>query len=376
MRHLLVTNDYPPKFGGIQNYLWELYRRLPAEETVVLTRPYPGYEQWDAAQDHRIIRTRQPLLLPEPWLAKQINQLVEAEDIDLVMYDPAVPVGALGPRLDMPYGVILHGAEVTVPGRLPASRSVLGEVLRKSALVVTAGDYSTQEAERAAKAELPVVVIPPGVDCDRFVPLDQPTRLAQRQAYGLTEDDLVVLTLSRLVPRKGMDKLIDAAAALKDKQPNLVVLVAGTGRDRARLERRAASSDAPVRFLGRVDDNDVPSLYGLSDVFAMLCRVRWGGLEQEGFGIVFLEAAAAGVPQIAGNSGGAAEAVVHDNTGFVVQDPTDVDQVVHALDTLASDAQLRQRFGESSRLRASEAFSYDLLAKRFHTALLETVDGS
>jgi len=354
--------------------LWELYRRLPAEETLVLTRPYPGYEAWDAAQEHRIIRTKQPLLLPEPWLAKQITQLVESQGIDLVMYDPAVPVGALGPRLDMPYGDILHGAEVTVPGRLPGSRSILGEVLRKSSLVVTAGDYSTREAERAAKAKLPVAVIPPGVDCERFVPLDHAARSAQRQAYGLSDQDLVALTLSRLVPRKGMDKLIDAAAILKDKHPNLVVLVAGTGRDRARLERRATKVDAPVRFLGRVHDDNVPGLYGMADVFAMLCRVRWGGLEQEGFGIVFLEAAASGIPQIAGNSGGAAEAVAHNRTGLVVQDPTDVQQIAQALDTLASDATLRHSFGQASRLRATEAFSYDLLAKKLHTALLGAVN--
>ncbi len=373
MRHLLVTNDYPPKFGGIQNYLWELYRRLPADEVVVLTHPSPGWERWDKAQDHSIVRTRQPVLLPEPWLARQVQELVEAESIDLVMYDPAVPVGMLGPRLPAPYGVILHGAEVTVPGRIPGSRSVLGEVLRKSALVVTAGDYSTREAERAAGTKLPVAVIPPGVDCERFTPLPAGERAATRAQYGLSADDLVVLTLSRLVPRKGMDKLIDAAALLQHDYPDLTVLVAGSGRDRSRLERRAAQRDAPVRFVGRVDDANVPALYGMADVFSMLCRVRWGGLEQEGFGIVFLEAAACAVPQLAGRSGGAAEAVVHGTTGYVVDDPTDVSQVVAHLHTLLADAQLRRRLGDASRARAVSDFSYDLLAERFQAALQDTV---
>lgn len=372
MRHLLVTNDYPPKFGGIQNYLWELYRRLPQDEFIVLTRPYPGWQAWDAQQEHQIIRTRQRVLLPEPWLSQQIRQIADDGGTDLVMFDPAVPVGALGPRLGLPYGVILHGAEVTVPGRVPGARSVLGTVLRNSELVVTAGDYSTSEAERAAGQKLPVAVVPPGVDVGRFVPLDEQRRASVRASYGIAPDAPVVLTLSRLVPRKGMDVLVDAAAVLQRRHPDLVVLIAGGGRDRARLERRAHSQGAPVRFLDRVPDAEVPDLYGIADVFSMVCRVRWGGLEQEGFGIVFLEAAAAGVAQVAGSSGGAAEAVAHGETGLVVQHPRSVDEVVGAIGSLLEDPAMRLRMGSAARARAVEAFSYDHLVERFHSALVAT----
>ncbi len=372
MRHLLVTNDYPPKFGGIQNYLWELYRRLPSDEIIVMTRPYPGWQEWDAKQHHEIIRTRQPVLVPEPWLARQIRETVRASGSDFVMFDPAVPVGALGPRLGLPYGVILHGAEVTVPGRIPGSRAVLGEVLRKARLVVTAGDYSTAEAERAAGCPLPVAVIPPGVDVERFVPVSEVRRDEIRSSYGLDREALVVLTLSRLVPRKGMDVLIDAAAELASRHPSLVVLVAGSGRDRAKLERRVALSGAPVRFLGRVPDEAVPDLYAMSDVFSMVCRVRWGGLEQEGFGIVFLEAAATGVPQLAGRSGGAAEAVAHAETGLVVDEPGDPAAVVEGLEQLLVDARYRAELGVAARKRVVEQFSYDPLAARFREALHQT----
>ncbi len=372
MRHLLVTNDYPPKIGGIQNYLWELYRRLPAEEVVVLTRPYPGWREWDSQQEHTVLRTRQRVLLPEPWLARQITRLVAQESIDLIMYDPAVPVGALGPRLGIPYGVILHGAEVTVPGRLPVARSLLGEVLRKAELVVTAGEYSTGEAERAANRALPISVIPPGVDCDRFHPLHDAAKAAARAAFDLDDDHLVVLTLSRLVPRKGIDKLIDAVAQLAGTYPKLVLLVVGSGRDRRRLERRAQALGAPVRFLGRVSDADTPRLYGLADVFAMLCRVRWGGLEQEGFGIVFLEAAAAGVVQLGGRSGGAAEAVGHGVTGLVVENPSNATAIAAELETLLDDAELRAAMGTAARSRAKADFTYDMLADRFQEALQRT----
>lgn len=374
MRHLLVTNDYPPKFGGIQNYLWELYRRLPSDEFGVLTRPYPGWQAWDAQQGHNIIRTRQRVLLPEPWLARQVRQTAAELKADFVMFDPAVPVGALGPSLGLPYGVILHGAEVTVPGRVPGARSVLGAVLRKSQLVVTAGDYSTREAERAAGQSLPVAVVPPGVDVERFVPLDEQRRADVRSAYGISASAPVVLTLSRLVPRKGMDVLIDAAAVLQHKHPDLVVLIAGGGRDRARLERRVHSRRSPVRFLDRVPDAEVADLYGIADVFSMVCRVRWGGLEQEGFGIVFLEAAAAGVAQVAGRSGGAAEAVANGETGLVVQQPRVVGDVVAAIGTLLDDPAMRHRMGAAARARAVEGFSYDHLAGRFRSALLATAD--
>ncbi len=373
MRHLLVTNDYPPKVGGIQNYLWELYRRLPPDQVVVLTRPYPGWRDWDQQQRHTIIRTRQRVLLPEPWLGRQIRRVVAAEGIDLVMYDPAVPVGMLAPRLALPYGVILHGAEVTVPGRLPGSRAVLGEVLRKASLVVTAGEYSTHEAQRAARQELPVVVIPPGVDCDRFKPLSPADWADARARHGLTAEDQVVLTLSRLVPRKGMDKLIDAVARMAPRYPRLVLLVAGRGRDRGRLQRRAAAANAPVRFLDRVADAALPELFAMSDIFAMLCRVRWAGLEQEGFGIVFVEAAASGVPQVAGRSGGAAEAVQHGHTGLVVDDPRDVGQIVSALESILDDPGSGAAMGQAARTRAEADFTYEMLARRLQDALLRTV---
>ena len=175
--------------------------------------------------------------------------------------------------------------------------------------------------------------------------------------------------MSRLVPRKGMDVLIRAAARLAPAHPDLEVVIGGTGRDRGRLERLVADLSAPVRLLGRVDDDDLPGLYGAADVFAMACRNRWFGLEQEGFGIVFLEAAACGVAQVAGESGGAAEAVVHGETGLVVDDPSSVDQLADALQALIVDPRRRRAMGEAGRRRAEEEFSYDVLTARLRRAL-------
>jgi phosphatidyl-myo-inositol dimannoside synthase len=370
VRHLLVTNDFPPKLGGIQSYLWELWRRLDPADVTVLTTPYEGDARWDSEQPFQVRRSRQRVLLPTPSLVRDVDALALEVGADLVVLDPALPVGAIGPHLERPYGLILHGAEVTVPGRLPVSRALLGRTLRGAHVVIAAGGYPAAEAERAAGAPLPITVVPPGVDVERFVPLDDAGRAEARRRFGLDDDDEVVLCLSRLVPRKGFDTVIAASADLARIRPRLKVLVAGSGRDRARLERIARRTGAPVRFVGRVDDADMPAVYGCADVYAMVCRGnRWGGLEQEGFGIVFLEAAAAGVPQIAGRSGGSHEAVVDGATGLVVDRPTDQVAVASALVRVLDDPCAADAMGRHARGRAVEQFTYDVLAARLAAAL-------
>jgi phosphatidylinositol alpha-1,6-mannosyltransferase len=370
VKHLLVTNDFPPKVGGIQSYLGELWRRLPADRTAVLTTAYPGAAEFDERQPMRVIRSRHRVLLPTPAVRREIERVGDDVGADLLVLDPALPLGLLGPRLRRPYAVVLHGAEVTVPGRLPGSRAALRRVLVGASHVIAAGGYPADEARRVAGADMPpTTIVPPGVDTDRFQPPTDNQRLAVRALLGVAADEELVVGVSRLVPRKGMDVLIEAAADLARQRPRLVVVVAGAGRDRPRLERLAARRQAPVRFLGRVPDDQLPALLGAADVFAMVCRNRWAGLEQEGFGIVFLEAAACGVPQVAGDSGGAAEAVVDGETGIVVRDPRNTAEVAHALRRLLDDPELRARMGKAARARAEREFAYDILAGRVASAL-------
>jgi phosphatidyl-myo-inositol dimannoside synthase len=360
---LLVTNDFPPKVGGIQSYLYELWQRLPAEETTVLTTAYEGAAAWDAAQRFRVERARQRMLLPRPRQAPRIDSLARETGADVVFLDPMLPLGLVGPRLRAaPYVVVAHGAEVTVPGRLPGTRSLARRVLRGASGVVSAGTYAARVATSIAGTSLPVMNVPPGVDTDRFQPLSPDERAAARLRFGLPVDRPVVLGLSRLVPRKGFDVLIDAIAGLDD---DVQLAIGGTGRDAARLESRAARRGIAgrTRFLGRVPEADVADLYACADVFAMVCRERWGGLEAEGFGIVFVEAAACGVPAVAGRSGGAHEAVADGETGLVVE-PRDVSLVHAALDRLLRDDALRSRFGTAARRRAVDELSYERLATR------------
>ena len=369
MKHLLVTNDFPPKIGGIQSLLWEWWRRLPPDSFAVLTSPYAGTAEFDAAQPFHIERTREPVLLPHPLMVRHIDSMARDFGADLVVLDPALPLGLVGPSLKLPYDVVLHGAEVTVPGRLPGSKQTLAWVLRRARHIVAAGGYPAAEAEHAAGCALPITIVPPGVDTERFQPMSEDERRAAREHFGIPDDAELVVSVSRLVPRKGFDTAIRAAASLQRSRPNLVLAIAGGGRDRDRLHALATSLHAPVTFLGRVSNEDLPRLYGCADVYTMACRNRWGGLEQEGFGIVFVEAAACGTPQVAGDSGGAAEAVVDGVTGIVVKRPEDHREVAAAFERLLDDPALRRSMAVAGRARAVGDFSYDVLAQRLGKSL-------
>lgn len=358
MTSLLVTNDFPPKIGGIQSYLWELWRRLPPAETTVMTTPYAGDREWDAQQAFRVERRRERVLWPTPGLARDVDALAREVGADVIFVDPALPLGGIVPRLTAaPAVVVLHGAEITVPGRLP-TKPLLGRVLRAAAGVVAAGEYPLAEAVHAAGRPLPALVVAPGIDPERFRPAaDAAEQCAARMTLGLPTEARIVLGVSRLVPRKGFDVLIDALGRLPT---DVILVIVGGGRDRRRLERRAVTRGVAdrVRFLGRVPDDHLPVAHRAADVFSMLCRDRWGGLEAEGFGIVFLEAGASGLACVAGRSGGSHEAVLDGETGFVVA-PRDVDGVAARLRALLDDEDGRAAMGAAARARAETQWSYD-----------------
>jgi len=372
MGHVLVTNDFPPKVGGIQKYLWELWRRLPPGEVTVLTARQRSGDAWDLTQPFGVRRVAETVLLPTRAVCDHIQKVAADAGAGLVVLDPALPLGLVGPRLRLPYAVVLHGAEVTVPARLPVSRRLLGRVLRGAVGIVAAGTYPAAEAAAAVGGahRLPdTIQIPPGVDLERFRPLDAEARSATRQRLALPPTGPLVVSASRLVPRKGMDVLIEATTSLLPHRPDLVLAIAGGGRDARRLRTLAWRHGVKARFLGRLPDADLADLYATADVFAMLCRDRWGGLEAEGFGMVFLEAAAAGVPQVAGASGGATEAVVDGETGVLVNDPRQPAAAAVAIARLLDDDVLRDRMGRAARARAEQMFSWDVLAGRLLGAL-------
>lgn len=371
-RHLLVTNDYLPKTGGIQVYLHELWRRLEPGRAVVLTASsHRDSARFDATSDVVVERVKPSTLFAPTWSAyRAIEAAIERHQPELVLLDPAWPLGLLGPLLSRPYGVVVHGAEVSIPGRLPVIASSLRHVLRHASVAICAGGYPAREVRRNAGDQTPpLVVVSPGVDSERFVPLDEATRREVREHLHIDDDALVVASYSRLVPRKGMDTLIRASAELAREFSNLQVCIGGAGRDRERLEALALKLQAPVRFMGRIDDHQLPVWLGASDLMVMDCRSRWGGLEQEGFGIVFVEAAATGVAQIAGRSGGSHEAVRDRETGLVVSHSNDVGELVQAMRNLLSDGERRARYAARAREVAVAEFDWTVLAQRLARGL-------
>ncbi len=371
-RHLLVTNDFPPKTGGIQVYLHELWRRLEPGRAVVLTaNSHRESARFDAASSLVIERIpEKTLYLPTLKTRRVIEAAIQRHQPDLVLLDPAWPLGLLGPSLSRPYGVVLHGAEVAIPSRIPIVASSLRYVLKNARVAVCAGTYPEAEARRnAAEYLAPVVQVPPGVDTRRFRPIDAERRHQVRSALGISDDTLLVVAYSRLVPRKGMDTLIRASALLRENFPSMQVVIGGSGRDRERLEKLAQRASAPVTFLGRVPDTHLASWLGSADLMVMDCRGRWLGLEQEGFGIVFMEAGATGVAQVAGRSGGSHEAVRDGVTGLVVNNPLSARALAVAIGELLADTDRRAQYGRAARDVAVHEFEWDLLARRLSDGL-------
>lgn len=374
-RHLLVTNDFPPKIGGIQNYLWELWKRLDPGTVYVLTASSdPNAQRFDEAQRatgfsiERIPRST--LFFPTKKNRRAIEEIVARVDPDVVIVDPAFPLGRVLRHVDRPGVTIVHGAELTIPRRLPFAKGELNRTMSHCAGVIAAGPYPRHQVERLGLRREPAILeIPPGVDTKRFVPLALRERLELRQALGIADDAFVVTSVSRLVPRKGMETLIQASVLAARAVPSLKVLIGGTGREEASLAKLISRSNAPVTMVGRVEDEVLPGLLGASDLFVMACRSRWGGLEEEGFGIVFLEAAAVGIPQIAGKSGGSADAVVDGETGVVLDNARDPEQLAREIVALAQDPARRTALGGAARLRAVASFDYDVLANRLREAL-------
>ncbi|MGH9024503.1 MAG: glycosyltransferase, partial [Acidimicrobiia bacterium] len=210
MPSLLVTNDFPPKLGGIQSYLYEFWRRLPPEQTTVLTTAYEGSEVFDAVQPFRIERTRSRFLVPTRRLARDVDALAREIRAEVIFLDPMLPLGTVGPWLcAAPYVVVAHGAEITVYGRLPGAQLMARRVLHGAAGLVAAGTYPAREAARTAGRPVAGVIVPPGVDVERFRPAPDPVaRERVRREHGVDPDRPLVLGLSRLVPRKGFDALL------------------------------------------------------------------------------------------------------------------------------------------------------------------------
>ncbi|MDF3288557.1 glycosyltransferase family 4 protein [Streptomyces silvisoli] len=372
---LIVTNDFPPRPGGIQAFVHSMALRLDPGKVVVYASTWKDGEEvaaFDAEQPFPVVRDRTSVLLPTPRITRRAVRLLREHGCSSVWFGAAAPLGLMAPALRAAGArrivATTHGHEAGW-AQLPAARELLRRIGEGTDTVTYLGEYTRSRIATAlsGRAAARMVQLPPGVDEKTFHPASGGAVVRAR--LGLT-DRPVVVCVSRLVPRKGQDTLIQAMPRILRRVPDAVLLIVGGGPYRAQLERLAAQIGVAesVRFTGPVAWEELPAHYGAGDVFAMPCRTRRGGLDVEGLGIVYLEASATGLPVVAGDSGGAPDAVLDGETGWVVRGGSAA-EAAERVAVLLEDPELRRRFGDRGRQWVEEAWRWDLLAERLRGLL-------
>jgi phosphatidyl-myo-inositol dimannoside synthase len=371
-RFLLVTNDFPPRRGGIQSYLGEFVGRLVQAGSHELTVYAPQWKGAAAFDDsartagYRVVRHPGTLMLPGPAVDARMRRLIAEHDIDTVWFGAAAPLALLAQRARLAGArrvlASTHGHEVGW-SMLPVARSVLRQIGDGTDVVTFVSRYTRSRFASAFGPEASLEYLPPGVDTDRFRP-DPAGRAELRDRYRLGGRPTVVC-VSRLVPRKGQDVLIKALPSIRRRADGAALVIVGGGPYLETLRTLAQDCGVAdhVTFTGGVPGDELPAHHALADLFAMPCRTRGGGMDVEGLGIVFLEASATGVPVIAGESGGAPEAVQHNKTGLVV-DGRSVDKVADAVTELLTDRDRAAAMGAAGRQWVTSQWRWDTLAAR------------
>jgi phosphatidylinositol alpha-1,6-mannosyltransferase len=361
---LVVTNDFPPRVGGIQRTLEALVRALPGDRVGVFCPAADGASEYDEEAPFAVFRQPDRSLFPTRNVGRRVRAAARELGAEVVLFGATYPLALLGPALaedGYPYIAAAHGFEYWLsiaPGTHAAMRHATS---RASRVAVMCSAFIARTVRTAVPAGVPVSVLYPGADVERFRP-DLETD-AIRGAFGVGERPLVVC-VSRLVPRKGQDVLIRAMGSIRARVPEATLLIVGGGPYEAKLRAMATVAPADsVLFAGEVSESDLPGYYAVGDVFAMPCRTRAAGLEVEGWGNVFIEAAACARPVVVGDSGGAPEALIDGETGLCV-DGRRVDAVADAVATLLADPGLARKMGEAGRARVVRSHTWPVIADR------------
>ena len=367
---LVVTNDFPPRAGGIQSFVHALAAGLPPGSVTVYAPAWPGAAEFDAAQPFPVERHPTSLMLPVPSVARRAARLLRRDGCDTVLFGAAAPLGLLAPSLRRAGArrlvAITHGHEAGW-AVLPGARSLLRRIGDSTDAVTYLGEYTRVRVARALSpaAAARMTRLAPGVDTSAFRPGAGGAAVRERLGLGGRP---VTVCVSRLVPRKGQDTLIRAWPEVLAAVPDALLLIVGGGRYRAALERLAARTGVAgsVVFTGPVPWPELPAYYDVGDVFAMPCRTRRHGLDVEGLGIVFLEASATGLPVIGGDSGGAPDAILEGESGYVV---TDVASTAARIVELLTDSARARAMGEKGLAWVDREWRWDLAAARLSAIL-------
>ena len=363
-RTLVVTNDYPPRVGGIQRTLEALVKELPPDRVGVVCPAWEGADSFDVDAPYRVFRQAERTLMPTPEVGRRLRAAVDAMGAEVVLFGATYPLAMLGPSLasrGVPYLSAAHGFEYWL-SIAPGAHSMMRYATSKAARVpVMCSEFIARTVRTAVPRTVPVSVMYPGADVESFRP-DLPTA-DLRERHGIGDRPLVVC-VSRLVARKGQDMLILGLERVRRRVPDAALLIVGGGPYEGKLRALAELAPADsVFFSGEVSEHDLPRYYAVADVFAMPCRSRLAGMEVEGWGNVFMEAAACAKPVVVGDSGGAKETVIAGETGLLV-DGTDVDAVADAVADLLADPDRARAMGEAGRARVLARFTWPIVASR------------
>lgn len=374
-RTLVVTNDFPTRQGGIEVFVRMLAGSLPPDDVVVLTAQTSNADAaYDAELPFPVIRHPVHNLLPTQSVALAAARAVRVHRCDRVLFGAAAPLGLLAPAL-RDAGArrivgITHGHECWW-ARVPGARQALRRIGDATDVLTYLGAYTRAVIAPAlsASAAARMERLTPGVDPAVFRPGAGGAEVRRR--YGIAPDAPVVACVARLVARKGQDTLLRALPAVLAADPTTRLLIVGGGKDGPRLARLAADLGVidNVVFIGPVPWSATPSYFDAANVFAMPCRTRLGGLEPEALGIVFLEAQSTGLPVLVGRSGGAPDAVLHGETGYV-EDPLDLTAVGNRLVELLRDPVSARAMGAAGRAWVEREWTWDQVGRR----LIEVLD--
>jgi phosphatidyl-myo-inositol dimannoside synthase len=366
---LIVTNDFPPRSGGIQSFVHALASRLPADRVVVYAPAWQGAAEFDARQPFPVIRHPGSLMLPVPSVRARACRLLAEHGCDSVLFGAAAPLGLLAPQLRKAGAErivgLTHGHEAGWAA-LPGARSLLRRIGDEVDVLTYLAEYFRVRMARALSAEAAtrMVRLTPGVDPMAFRPGSGGSQI--RLELGIPADRPVVVCVSRMVPRKGQDLLIKAWPAVRSRSGcDPLLMLVGDGSYRSSLDRlvkQAGVADS-VLFTGPVSWKDLPAYYDVGNVFAMPCRTRRAGLDVEGLGIVYLEASATGLPVIGGDSGGAPDAILDGETGYVIPGRSE-EALTDKLVQLLADPAGAAAMGDKGQAWIDREWTWDLVAER------------
>lgn len=377
-RTLVITNDFPPRPGGIQTFGYEIVRRFEPDSVTVLTSDWEGAVEFDAAQDFKVIRASTKTLLPSKSTLAMAREIVVSENITRVLFGAAAPLGLLASplrKLGVKNIVGMTQGHETGWAMTPGTRQALRKIGNNTDYLTYISEYTHQKIAKALSPQAAARMrrIVPGVNITEFSPANSSSGNELRAELGWT-DRPVIVCVSRLMARKGQDELIRTLPMVQKTSPMASLIIVGEGPYRKDLESliKKFGLEKFVHLTGKVSQSDLSKWYAAGDIFAMPCRTRMGGWDVEGLGIVFLEGSATGLPVVVGDSGGAIDAVLDGETGYLV-DGSNTNEIAQRISYLISNPDVAKKMGEAGRNWVTQEWTWDKNFKRLD-GLLSGVD--